>query len=129
METAYTGPCHSPRGPDPDAGGRAATVRRSDDLGIRYAFDWKIIFYLQDQEYVGAVGRTGARTRAEVRVIEALQELPEGVVARGEIACTELISDPCLRHVVGVADRGSDGSITWSMLRPDAAGLARGILC
>lgn len=84
------------------------------DDDLYRAFDWKISYTRGGQVREGAIGRTGAQGRAEVRVVEALAELPEGVAGHGEVVRTD-IADPGLKVLVAFAHRDAEGVICWTV--------------
>lgn len=78
------------------------------------AFDWRVVRTVGGQALEGAVGRTRAQSRARERLVEALDELPDGVSGHGELVLTSVV-DPQMRHVIGLVHRDRDGTVRWSI--------------
>jgi hypothetical protein len=87
-------------------------TNRTDDDVYR-AFDWRVSYTVEGREREGAIGRTGAQGRAEIRVVEALDALPNGVSGHGEVIRTN-VADPELKVLVAFAYRDVEGAICWT---------------
>jgi hypothetical protein len=86
----------------------AHTETNRTDEDLYRAFDWRVTYTVDGREREGAIGRTGAQGRAEIRVVEALDALPNGVSGHGEVA------DPELKVLVAFAYRDVAGAICWT---------------
>lgn len=77
------------------------------------AYDWRILVTAGGEIRQGAMGRTDSKDKCRENVVTALDELPAGVLARGEIVVANVL-DPGRRRLIEVAVRALDGSILWT---------------
>lgn len=77
------------------------------------SFDWHVYRRgTYGERITGAVGVSGVLDRAKERVVEALDEIPVGVVAQAVIQLVHAAGPP--RRTVARAVREHDGRITWT---------------
>lgn len=76
------------------------------------AWDWQIVIRGASSLRMGAIGRTSSRERSRRNITKALEELPAGTKAHGELLKVDVLN-PDAQRLVAVAARGRHG-ISWA---------------